>query len=104
MVVETIVTPRPRQVLVIAERERRIGFCLACRVRSPEGRTTRLVRGVADGTLLSDAQFRDSVEEADALWRQRYPEAEIVYLNCPLGLDPYQMASLEAERRVANGC
>lgn len=96
---EVIVRPGARQVVVIAERDRQIGYCLACRIRDGD-KIADLVTGIADGTAMSAAEFCDSKLEADEGWRKRYPEAEIVYLKCPEGLHPMAYARLEAEMRV----
>lgn len=97
---DVIISPAPRQVLVIAERGRLIGFCLACRPRSGD-KIAYLVCGVADGTTLMPAEFKASKEETDATWRREYPEAQIVYLRCPEEIHPQQFARLVAERRVS---
>ena len=99
--VDVIIKPAPRQVLVIAERDRLIGFCLACRVRRPEGKIANLRSGFADGSLLTESQFGAARAEADSAWREGYPEAEVVYLRCPAAVHPQQFARLEAERRVS---
>jgi len=95
-----LIKPKPRQVLVIAQQGRKIGFCLACRVRSPEGQVVRLVQGIADGTPLPHSQFEASKAETDEYWKRHYPEAEIVHLECPAGMNPLAFARVEAERRV----
>jgi hypothetical protein len=90
-----------RQILVIAERGRLIGFCLACRCRTPENKIADLVCGIVDGSALTEVQFRERKEEADVGWRMRYPEAEIIYMACPESVNPQDFARLEAERRVS---
>lgn len=99
---EVIITPKPRQALVIAECGRQIGFCLACRTRAAngDGSVVHLTNGIADGTTLTDAQFRASKEEADLAWRARYPEAVIKHMECPVGMNPLDFARAEAERMV----
>ena len=85
---------------MIAECDKQIGFCLAC--RTPSDETVTLVHGVADGRMLSDKQFEASKEETELIWRQRYPEAEIVHLACPAGIQPVLYAQVEAIRKVTN--
>ncbi len=91
-----------RQVVVIAERDRLIGYCVACRCRDGD-KIADLVCGIADGTAMTERAFRASKDETDAYWKARYPEAERVYLQCPEGLDPQMYARLEAEMRVSHG-
>jgi hypothetical protein len=102
-VVDVIVAPVKREVIVVAEQGRRIGFCVACRTRAEkgDGDIVSLTEGVADGSLLSDIEFKRSKDESHLHWKARYPNAEIVYLECPVGLKPEVFAKYQAERRVS---
>lgn len=91
---------------MIVERGRQIGFCLACRCRADkgEGSIVQLTQGTADGSTLTQAQFEASKAEADMHWKTRYPEAQILHLDCPESVNPQAFARMEAERRVTIGC
>lgn len=100
-----IKTPRPRQVVVIAERGRLIGFCAAarCRASKGDGDVINLKHGLADGSEMTQSAFNASRKLGHAGWSQLYPEAQIVRLSCSTDADPEQYAIQEARRRVING-
>lgn len=98
--VELFVTPHKRQVIVVTTRGKQVAFAVGCRMDTKDGKVTRLITGVADGTGMTDGEFRESVEQGNTGLRTRYPEAEMMCLNCPDGMRLLDFVKLEAERRV----
>lgn len=79
-------------VMVVARKGQTLGFCMRT-----AGTGKELARGVADGRKMTPGAFERSMAEGHEGIRAAYPEARIVYVECPDGVEALAFAGAMAE-------